>query len=78
MLPQLTLTDLAKIMVSSVGVIGVDTGLSHLAAALEIPTISLYGPTSTNLIGTWGKRQFISTIFPMLVQQTYSTISYRS
>ena len=55
-LPQLTLTDLAKIMVSSVGVIGVDTGLSHLAAALEIPTISLYGPTSTNLIGTWGKK----------------------
>ncbi len=36
----------------------VDTGLSHLATALGTPTITLYGPTDPNLIGTVGESQF--------------------
>jgi heptosyltransferase I len=54
-LPKSTLTNIAELMTNSCGVVAVDTGLGHLAAALDIPTISLYGPTLPNLIGTWGK-----------------------
>jgi len=36
----------------------VDTGLGHLAAALAVPTLSLYGPTSPTLIGAYGPNQF--------------------
>ena len=41
----------------SEGVIAVDTGLGHLAAALAKPTLSLYGPTNPGLSGTYGKQQ---------------------
>ncbi len=38
------------------GVISVDTGLGHLAAALGVPALSIYGPTDIELIGTRGKK----------------------
>ena len=38
-------------------VVAVDTGLAHLAAALDKPTIALYGPTSPGLTGTYGNNQ---------------------
>tara|TARA_B100000686_G_C16753190_1_gene953821 strand:+ start:433 stop:1359 length:927 start_codon:yes stop_codon:yes gene_type:complete len=34
-----------------------DTGLAHLSALTETPSITLYGPTKTSLIGTYGKSQ---------------------
>ena len=34
-----------------------DTGLAHLSALTETPSITLYGPTKTSLIGTTGKNQ---------------------
>ncbi|MGL5739865.1 MAG: glycosyltransferase family 9 protein, partial [Plesiomonas shigelloides] len=40
-------------------VISVDTGLSHLTAALDIPNITLYGPTDPGLIGGYGKGQHV-------------------
>lgn len=55
-LPRLTLTAIAYLMEYSSGVIAVDTGLAHLAAALEAPTLALYGPTQPALIGVWGKK----------------------
>lgn len=39
-------------------VVAVDTGLAHLAAALDKPTVALYGPTSPGLTGTYGNHQF--------------------
>jgi heptosyltransferase-1 len=36
----------------------VDTGLGHLAAALAVPTLSLYGSTSPALVGAYGSNQF--------------------
>ena len=35
----------------------VDTGLGHLAAALDVPTISLLGPTNPGLTGAYGRSQ---------------------
>jgi heptosyltransferase-1 len=61
-LPFCTLSEQAKILRNSKGAICSDTGLSHLAAALNVPAVTLYGSTSTQLIGTTGLQQqhFIS------------------
>jgi heptosyltransferase-1 len=56
-LPRLTLADLAACMQQVCAVVAVDTGLGHLAAALGVPCVSLYGPTDVALIGTVGSRQ---------------------
>jgi heptosyltransferase-1 len=37
-------------------VIGVDSGLSHVAAALDRPVVGLYGPTDAGLTGIRGRR----------------------
>ena len=34
-----------------------DTGLSHLTAALDTPNVILYGATDPKLIGAYGKNQ---------------------
>lgn len=35
----------------------VDTGLGHLAAALDVPTLSLFGPTNPGFTGAYGRSQ---------------------
>lgn len=40
-------------------VVSVDTGLSHLTAALDKPNITVYGPTDPGLIGGYGKNQVV-------------------
>jgi heptosyltransferase-1 len=52
-----TLAEIARDLASAGGVVAVDTGLCHLAAALGVPTVSLYGPTSTGLTGAYGSSQ---------------------
>lgn len=56
-LPRLTLTDLAAELVEASACVAVDTGLGHLAAALEVPTLSLFGPTNPGFTGAWGRTQ---------------------
>ena len=56
-LDRQSLSGLAKHILQSTGVIAVDTGLGHLAAALKKPTVSLYGPTNPDLSGTFGVKQ---------------------
>jgi heptosyltransferase-1 len=56
-LDRQSLSGLAKHIMLSRGVIAVDTGLGHLAAALAKPTLSLYGPTNPGLSGTHGQHQ---------------------
>lgn len=56
-LDKQTLTGLANYIQKSDGVIAVDTGLGHLAAALAKPIVSLYGPTNPELSGTFGNSQ---------------------
>ncbi len=56
-LEKLSLTSLLGRLQQSVGVVAVDTGLGHLAAALGLPTVSLYGATNPALSGTFGHNQ---------------------
>jgi heptosyltransferase-1 len=50
-LPKLSIAELAGVIANSEAAIGVDTGLSHLAAALNIPTIAIYTDTNPALTG---------------------------
>jgi len=56
-LPRLDLLGLASMLMDVAGAVAVDTGLAHLSAALDVPTVSLYGPTNTALIGAYGRNQ---------------------
>ena len=56
-LPQLDLSGLGSRLLAVSGAVAVDTGLGHLAAALDVPTVSLYGPTQTSRIGAYGRNQ---------------------
>lgn len=56
-LPRLSLEQVAHVLAGAKGVVSVDTGLSHLTAALDRPNITLYGPTDPGLIGGYGKNQ---------------------
>ncbi|MDO6543134.1 lipopolysaccharide heptosyltransferase RfaC [Photobacterium sanguinicancri] len=60
-LPKLSLFDVAGVLANARAVVSVDTGLSHLAAALDKPNITLYGPTDPGLIGGYGQGQVYLT-----------------
>jgi heptosyltransferase-3 len=44
---------LARLLSGAAVYVGVDTSMTHLAAAAGCPTVALYGPTSPRLIGPW-------------------------
>jgi len=56
-LERQTLTGMARQIALADGVVAVDTGLGHLAAALATPAVSLYGATNPGLSGTYGRHQ---------------------
>nr|GFC09684.1 heat shock protein, putative [Tanacetum cinerariifolium] len=56
-LPKLNLAGVARVLAAAQGCVAVDTGLGHLAAALDVPTLSLFGPTNPGLTGAYGKSQ---------------------
>ena len=51
---RMSITAIAEKLVAARGVVGLDTGFSHLAGALETPTIALYGATSPVKVGLIG------------------------
>jgi heptosyltransferase-1 len=53
-LPKQSIAELAAIISQSKAAIGVDTGLSHLSVALNIPTIAIYTDTDPALTGIYG------------------------
>ncbi|MEZ5659117.1 MAG: lipopolysaccharide heptosyltransferase I [Burkholderiaceae bacterium] len=56
-LPRLSLADCAALLAGARGVIGVDTGLTHLAAALDRPTVALFAATPAWRFGPyWSER----------------------
>ncbi len=52
-LPRLGLRDLAAILGRAQAVLGVDSGLTHLACALDRPTVAIYTDTSPVLTGVY-------------------------
>ncbi len=51
---RLKLGKMAGLLAYANGIVAVDTGLGHLAAALDVPVVSLYGPTNPDLTGALG------------------------
>ncbi|KPJ67984.1 MAG: hypothetical protein AMJ43_00780 [Coxiella sp. DG_40] len=74
-LAKSNLTEITNVLSKAKGVVAVDTGLGHLAAALNVPTISLYGPTDAKLIGTYGKSvKHLLTKTPGVVDVSAATV----
>ncbi len=56
-LPRLNLAGVAGVIAGARACVAVDTGLGHLAAALDVPSVSLYGPTLPGRVGAYGRDQ---------------------
>jgi heptosyltransferase-1 len=52
--PAMSLVEAAALLGHASGVIGVDTGLTHLAVALGVPTVGIYCATDPSLTGLHG------------------------
>lgn len=64
-LPRLNIKAMAALLAHAKAVVAVDTGFAHLAAALSVPTVSLYGPTNPAYTGALGKSSVhIAADFP--------------
>ncbi|MDX1376584.1 MAG: lipopolysaccharide heptosyltransferase I [Burkholderiales bacterium] len=51
---RMALDELARLFRGTYGIVGVDTGLTHLAAAVEAPTVGIYCATDPSLTGLYG------------------------
>ncbi len=56
-LPALSISEKAAVINRAAATVGLDTGLSHIAAALDIPSITIYGATDPLLVGATGQHQ---------------------
>jgi len=56
-LPPLDLRGMMRTIAAARACVAVDSGLGHLAAALSVPCLSLYGPTRPERVGTMGAYQ---------------------
>ena len=61
-LPKMNICGVAGVIAGATAVAAVDTGLGHLTAALEVPAVSLYGPTSPERVGAYGQSQVHLTL----------------
>jgi heptosyltransferase-1 len=52
--PRMSLRECAALLGNAAGVVGVDTGLTHLAVALGVPTVGIYCATRPELTGLHG------------------------
>jgi heptosyltransferase I len=58
--PAMNLTEAAKLLANAAGVVGVDTGLAHLAVAFNRPTVGIYVSTEPALTGLCGNASAIN------------------
>jgi heptosyltransferase-1 len=56
-IPKGNLQAIATALAHAQAVVGVDTGLAHLTAALAVPSVTLYGSTQALRTGTYGPKQ---------------------
>jgi heptosyltransferase-1 len=54
-LDRAPLEQMATELANASAVIGVDSGLTHIAAALDVPTLAIYGATDSKLTGVRGE-----------------------
>jgi heptosyltransferase-1 len=54
-LPKLSLTELMNVLIHAQTFVSVESGIGHLAAALDITGVMLHGPTSPDYSGILGK-----------------------
>jgi len=52
--PMLALDEIAALCAGANRVVGIDTGLTHLAAALGVPTVGIYCTTDPAATGIYG------------------------
>jgi heptosyltransferase-1 len=52
--PPMSLVEAAALLAHASGAVGVDTGLTHLAVALDVPTVGIYCATDPALTGLHG------------------------
>lgn len=55
-MPRLSIRRMAELLASARGAVAVDTGFGHLAGALVVPTVSIYGSTSAEYTGALGEK----------------------
>lgn len=58
--PPSRLTELAAVIEGAAGVVGVDTGLTHLAAALDRPVVAVFVATDPGLTGVYGGQHAVN------------------
>jgi heptosyltransferase-1 len=76
--PRISLNEAAAMLGRAHVVIGVDTGLSHLAAALGVPTIGIYTATDPGLTGLYAEARAVNlggTGTPPTVETVIATLS---
>lgn len=56
------LTEVAEALTTAAAFVGNDSGVTHLAGALGIPTLALFGPSNPVVWAPWGER--VSTLRP--------------
>lgn len=64
-LAKSSLNELSRTIAGVAGAIAVDTGLGHMAAALGVPCVSVYGSTDSDLTGALGEGQIrVQSAYP--------------
>ena len=58
--PGLSLSDMTAVLAGGRAVVGVDTGLTHLAAALKVPTVGIYRATDPAATGIYGSTRAVN------------------
>ncbi len=56
---KLRIKELVSFIKGAKLIVTVDTGPMHIASALKVPTVALFGPTSPERTGPWGERDII-------------------
>ena len=56
-LPPMSISEKAAVIARAHATIGLDTGLSHIAAAFDVPSVTIYGATDPLLVGALGSHQ---------------------
>jgi heptosyltransferase-1 len=64
-MPRLTIKQMATLLAGARSAVAVDTGFGHLSAALDVPTVSIYGSTNAEYTGALGQSSvLLSANFP--------------